>query len=45
MNLEPARMTEAGVNEDGDCLSHEIAVESRDAERIKSSEGETTART
>jgi len=46
MNFDPARRIDEGVKgEFGDGRPQEIAVESRDAERIIFSVGEATART
>ena len=44
-NLELDRRIEVGENDDGEFLSHEIAVESREADRTRLSVGDTTART
>jgi hypothetical protein len=45
MKRGPARKVLDGKNEDPDGLIHEIAVASREADRIRLSEGETTALT
>lgn len=45
MKRGPARKVLVGENEDPDGFIHEIAVESREADSIRLSEGETTALT
>lgn len=45
MKRGPARKVLTGENDDPDGFIHEIAVESREADSIKLSEGETTALT
>ncbi len=45
MKREPARNVCAGEKEESDAFIHEIAVESREADRIRSFEGATTALT
>jgi len=45
MKREPARKVKVGEKEDSDDFIHAIAEESREADRIRSSEGATTALT
>jgi hypothetical protein len=45
MKRGPARNVCAGENEESDAFIHEIAVESREEDRIRSFEGVTTALT
>lgn len=44
-NLEPDRRMELGENDEDEFLSHDIAVESREADRTRSFVGDTTPRT